>query len=429
MSGSLKAGVVSATLLVTGNIMGSGIFMVPVTLAAFGSVSSISWLLSLAGVTCLSLCYAKLSSGDDSAVGGSYGFTKRAFGPLAGCVVNATYFLSVVFGNVAGALVGVGYLSFFVSMDARTLSAATVGVVWAVTVVNLYGPQMVMRVQGVCTVLTCLPIFFVAVFGWLAFDPVMFWSSWNVSDVSDALAIQRCLNVQLWAYTGLETAAAVSSIVRHPKRDVPIATCCGVLIAALGYTLSCTAIMGIFPARELRDMSAPYAHAVKVICGSSFASALVAVCAVAGCFGSLAGWMLVAGQTSIAAADDGLFPGLFSAKNASGVNQHGLLLVSGLMTGIVLVCAAPSLGSHPFAIVSSLSSLLTLVPYCLTAAALQTRAGSSIWWNVVVLVSVAYCCSALVGSDTTHTALMVLVVAVSMAAYYVFVVPANVSQS
>jgi arginine:agmatine antiporter len=426
-----KAGVVDATLLVTGNIMGSGIFMVPVALASFGSVASVSWLLSVVGAVCLALVYAKLSSGDDAAAGGSYGFTKKAFGPLVACVVNATYFLSVVFGNVAGALVGVGYVAYFVEMGSWGLAVATVAVIWCVTSVNLYGPRVVMRVQGVCTVLTCVPIFFVAAFGWIAFDPALFWASWNTSGVSDALAVQRCLNVQLWAFTGLETAAAVSSIVRNPRRDVPIATCSGVLIAALGYTLSSTVIMGLFPASVLGSMSAPYAHAVRVILGGSdWGASLVAAFAVVGCVGSLAGWMLVAGQTSIAAADDGLFPSLFAAKNASGINQQGLLLVSALMTAIVLGCSLPALGAHPFAVVSSLSSLLTLVPYSLTAAALQTRVGQSApAWSAVALISMGYCASALVGSNVTHTLLSLCILAIAVASYYVFAAPSLPSVS
>ncbi len=58
------AGVLSATLMVAGNIMGSGIFMVPVALAEYGSVSTVAWALTVVAVACLALVYAKLSSLD-----------------------------------------------------------------------------------------------------------------------------------------------------------------------------------------------------------------------------------------------------------------------------------------------------------------------------------------------------------------------------
>jgi arginine:agmatine antiporter len=413
-----KANAFQATLMVAGNIMGSGIFLVPVQLAALGSVTIWGWILSFIGVSCLALAFAKLSSVEDAG-GGAYGFTRKAFGRLICCLVNATYFLSVIFGNCAGAIVGVGYLSLlWSSLDSWVLVVATMVVIWGVTLLNLVGPSAVLHVQGICTLLTCLPVFFVALFGWIRFDAAIFWESWNVSSASDAVAIQRGLNVQLWAFTGLETAAAVSSIVRHPKRDVPIATCMGVLIAAFGYILSCTVIAGMFRSSELSVMRAPFASAVQKIVGSDAGALAVGVCAVVGCVGSLAGWMLVASQTSSLAASDGLFPAVFASTEANA-SHRGTLLTSALMSGIVVACSLPEVGAHPFAVVSSLSSILTLCPYAITAAALRSRIGSdSALWNLVVIVSILYCLAALAGSQFNHILFAVGFVVVVVIGYF-----------
>jgi arginine:agmatine antiporter len=212
-----KANAFEATLLVAGNIMGSGIFLVPTQLAGQGSVALLGWIVSLVGVAALALTFAQLSAFDESSstMGGMYGFTRKPFGRRVGWFVTATYFMSVVFGNCAGAIVGVGYLSLLWPLDSRSLVIVTVVAIWAVTVLNLVGAHAVVRVQGVCTVLTCLPIFAVAVFGWISFDAAVFWESWNVSGESDFWAVQRGLNVQLWAFTGLFDEQSICLLVQN----------------------------------------------------------------------------------------------------------------------------------------------------------------------------------------------------------------------
>lgn len=72
-----------------------------------------------------------------------------------------------------------------------------------------------------------IPRFFhlsVAIFGWISFDSHLFWRAWNVSGLSNTAAVLSGLNVQLWALTGLESAAVVAAVVKDPHRNVPIAT-------------------------------------------------------------------------------------------------------------------------------------------------------------------------------------------------------------
>ena len=44
---SNKIGVVAATLMVAGNMMGSGVFMLPANLAAIGGVAVFGWIVTL----------------------------------------------------------------------------------------------------------------------------------------------------------------------------------------------------------------------------------------------------------------------------------------------------------------------------------------------------------------------------------------------
>ena len=64
---SNKIGVVAATLMVAGNMMGSGVFMLPANLAAIGGVAVFGWIVTCIGAIALALTFAKLSSIDPAA--------------------------------------------------------------------------------------------------------------------------------------------------------------------------------------------------------------------------------------------------------------------------------------------------------------------------------------------------------------------------
>lgn len=158
-----------------------------------------------------------------------------------GYFINAIYVVSVCFGNVAGTIVGVSFAADVVSMSTETVIVLSVVVIWLMTAVNCVGAPVVARVQSACTLMTLLPIAIVGGFGWLIFVPEMFWLSWEPS----VWHIHTSLNAQLYAFTGLETASAVASLVRNPKHDLPAATGIGVLVAGAGYISSCTVLLGI----------------------------------------------------------------------------------------------------------------------------------------------------------------------------------------
>lgn len=71
-----KIGLVPATLMVAGNMMGSGVFMLPANLAAIGSIAVIGWLVTIVGAIALALVFSKLTQ-IDPAAGGPYAYTKR----------------------------------------------------------------------------------------------------------------------------------------------------------------------------------------------------------------------------------------------------------------------------------------------------------------------------------------------------------------
>ncbi len=185
---------------------------------------------------------------------------------------------------------------------------------------------MITRAQAVATVLALIPIVGIAVFGWFWFRGETYMAAWNVSGLGIFGAIQSTLNVTLWSFIGVESASVAAGVVKNPKRNVPIATIGGVLIAAVCYVLSTTAIMGMI--RMPHCAFLPCHSVMSWMALGDTAGAIVSFCAAAGCLGSLGGWTLLAGQTAKAAADDGLFPPIFARVNKAGTPVAGAVLSS-----------------------------------------------------------------------------------------------------
>ncbi len=100
------------TALVVGNMIGSGIFLLPASLGPFGAVSIVGWLVSAAGATLIALVFARLSRIVRKS-GGPYTFTREGFGDFPGFLVAWGYWISIWTTNAAIAVAFVSYLSFF----------------------------------------------------------------------------------------------------------------------------------------------------------------------------------------------------------------------------------------------------------------------------------------------------------------------------
>ncbi len=411
-----KIGLVPATLMVAGNMMGSGVFMLPANLAAIGSIAVIGWLITIVGAIALGLTFAKLSD-IDTAAGGPYAYAHKAFGDYMGYQTNLVYWLANVVGNVGLAVAGLGYLTpFFPALkDPLVMALAQISVIWFFTYANILGPRLVGRMQGITTTVALFPIIGVAIFGWFWFSADTYMAGWNVSGESDISAVGMTLNFTLWAFIGVESASVSTAVVKNPKKNVPIATVVGVLMAAVCYILSSSAIMGIIPSQELIASSAPFSEAVSVALGST-AGKIVALCAAVGCLGSLAGWTLLVGQTAKAAADDGLFGNVFARVNRRGVPAAGLAIVAGIMTLQVLATMSPT-ASEQFGKIASIAVIMTLLPYIYSSVAIKILGRNKmsdkegLFYTLVGLVAAIYSLTAMIGSDPAQTrwALMFMV--------------------
>ena len=126
VSRAAPLGLVAATALVVGNMIGSGTFLLPASLAPYGGYALAGWAVSFAGALLLAAVFAALSSRLPAA-GGPYAYARAAFGDLAGFTTGWLYWLSIVSGNAAIAVAFAGSFGALVPQAASTpaRSAAT----------------------------------------------------------------------------------------------------------------------------------------------------------------------------------------------------------------------------------------------------------------------------------------------------------------
>jgi APA family basic amino acid/polyamine antiporter len=361
-------GVWMATALVIGNMVGSGIFLLPASLAAVsGPISILGWVFTGIGAMLLALVFARLGRAMPR-TGGPYAYARRAFGDFIGFQTAWGYWIAAWAGNAAIAVAFVGYLAvFWGELGTNNLLAALVGigVIWLLTAVNVIGTRESGAVQVATTILKFVPLAVIGVIG------LFFFKSSNVTPFAPDgtwSAISAAAPLTLWAFIGLESATVAAGEVKDPEKNIPRATIYGTLAATAVYIVGTIAVMGVIPTETLAGSTSPFADAAGVMFGGSW-DKVIALVALASTFGALNGWILLQGRVPLAAAEDGLFPEQFAKVHGErSTPVFGLVVSSVLVTGLMLMNYTKGL-VDAFTFIILLATLTTLVPYAYSAAA------------------------------------------------------------
>ncbi|HUL72125.1 MAG TPA: amino acid permease [Vicinamibacterales bacterium] len=361
-------GLPAAVSLVVGSMIGSGVFLLPASLARFGGVALLGWIVSALGATVLAVVFARLSR-IDPAAGGPYAYTRHAFGDLAGFLIAWGYWISIWTADAALSVAFVGYLSPFIPTivaQPPLAAALAVATVWVLTIVNIRGVRTAGRVQVVTTVLKLLPLVAIAICGVLFFDARHF----AIADTSPRAVGQGLIattTLTMFALIGLEAATVPATVVKDPDRTIPRATVIGTLIAAGIYILSTIGVMSLVEPASLMRSTAPFADAARAVMGDR-AAALVALGASISCFGALNGWILIVGQLPVALVADGLWPSAFGRMSRRGTPAFGMVVAAVLTTALIAMNYSKSLVDL-FTFIILLATLAVLIPYAFCALA------------------------------------------------------------
>jgi basic amino acid/polyamine antiporter, APA family len=363
-------GIWMALALVMGSMIGSGVFLLPASLAPLGWNSVFGWLITVAGALCIAAVFAALARVMPKA-GGPYAYTRAAFGDGAGFAIAWAYWISMWVGNAAIATGAMSALSkiFPIAGEPGISTALTIAIVWFFTLVNIGGTRLAGQMQVVWTTIKLLPL--IAVIGLAAY----ILASQGTVTVRPFVAAEISLSsistatiLTLWAMLGLETATVPADKVADPEKTISRATLFGTAGTGIIYILVCSAVVLMLPAAITASSPAPFAEFVEAYAGTNAGTAIAAFAAISA-LGALNGWILVQGELPAAMARDGLFPAFLAKAAPNGTPRNAHLFTTSLLTLVILMNSNRSMsGMFEFLIILTTAIVLVMYLGCVAAA-------------------------------------------------------------
>jgi APA family basic amino acid/polyamine antiporter len=364
-------GLPSATALVVGSIIGTGVFTMPAVMAGAGTSSILTLTVIAAGALLLGVMFGQLTRRIPHHEGGLYAYARHEFGDFAGYLVAWCYWITCWAGNAAIVASWVLYVEeLFGINDPSNLvnfGIALTGL-WIPAIINLVGVRQMAFFQSVTVVLKFLPLLLVATVGWAFVDGANF-GPFNASGGSLYDAMNMAAGVALFSFIGVECAAIAAGRVRDPRRNVGRASIVGTAASGLLYIGVTAAVMGLVPHDQLVDDGAPFVAAFDTMFGGSWTGKVVALTAVISGIGALNGWTLVTAEMPYAAAKDGLFLNHFAKENRRGMPWFGIVVSTIVASALMAWSYSGETGLKVFTYLVYLSVVTVAIPYFFSACA------------------------------------------------------------
>lgn len=382
------------TAFVVGNMVGSGIFMLPSSLAKTASPLGVTlaWILTGVGVLFIALVFGNLSVRRPELTAGPQSYARALFsspraGNMAGYGMVWGYWVANWAGNVAIITTFAGYLSTFfpIMKDVRILFtigsfqlelgklatfAVCTALLWGLNAILLRGLSGAGKLNFFATLTKVLGFLFFIIAALYAFN------SANLGNlyvpVTDEDGVVHGLGSQinlaalstLWAFVGIESAVVFSGRARS-RRDVKRATIAGLFIAVVIYLGITLLTMGVLPQDVLKASDKPLVDALSAVIGPSGAT-LMALLAVASLLGTSVGWILLSAEIPFQGAQSGIFPRFFAKVNKNGSPSTSLNLTN-TMSQLFIFSTISGTIAEAFNFVITVATLAFLIPYLVSA--------------------------------------------------------------
>jgi APA family basic amino acid/polyamine antiporter len=347
-------GLLDATMIVAGSMIGSGIFIVSADMLK--DTGSAGWLISAWLITGLMTLMAAVSYGELSGMypkaGGQYVYLKEAYNPLVGFLYGWSFFAVIQTGTIAAVAVGfakfAGY--FFPALaweDVNTFTVSGLSIHYAqlvaialiifLTFVNTKGIQAGKIIQTIFTSTKLLSLFGLIIAGFIAFKWDVWQANWHNPWVMQKLTkTSGGINFELLmtgAAFGAMASAMVGTIfssdawnnvtfiageIKNPKRNIGLSLFFGTLIVTVIYILINVVYLAMVPLNELafaKDNRVALS-ASEAIFGTS-GTVIIAVMIMVSTFGCNNGLILAGARVYYTMANDKLF-----FKQAGRLNKN-----------------------------------------------------------------------------------------------------------
>jgi len=323
-----ELGIWSAASIVVGTVIGSGIFLVPQDMInAVGSPGLVFCVWIAGGLLSLfgALTYAELSAAMPEA-GGEYVYLREAYGPFWGFLYGWTQMWVAKAGSVATLATAFFYylanfrpeldgILFVVRLpigpgggplEVRYGQLLAMSVILILAVINYLGVKFGGGVQLAVTVAKVGLIAAIIAIGLGGGQGSAANYASSIPVAGGVAGFFAALVGALWAYDGWNNVSMVSSEIRSPQRNLPIALIAGTALVIAIYLLTNLAYFYVLPASEVAQSNRVAADMMGRIFGSAGAGA-VSIAAMVSIFAALNGSLLSGARVPYAMARDGLF--------------------------------------------------------------------------------------------------------------------------
>ena len=334
-----KLGLLDATALIVGIVIGSGIFVLPNLIArelpsapAILSVWIIAGILSFFGA----LAYAELGA-MMPATGGLYIYLREAYGPLCAFVGGWTFMLAVISGGAAWLAVTFSiYLAQFFPLTPGTSKAISLALVAVLSVVNLVGVREGAWVQRIFTLFKVVGLVVLIGAALLRNHPqphaqakiLALPFTWNHFGV----AMAACL----MAYNGWSFVSFIAGEVKEPKRNLFWSLVLGMTAVSLLYVFANVAYLNVLPVSVIAASDRVGADVATHLMGP-FGGTFVALVVLLSIVGAINGCIFTAARIPFAQARDGLFFERFGRVHPSFQTPAFAIVASGSWTALLIL--------------------------------------------------------------------------------------------
>jgi len=355
--------------LVVGGVIGSGVFLLPTSLAPLGASVPIGWLISGIGIMAMAYCASRIVSPDG---GGLQTYVENELGPVAGFLVTWMVWNSSWIGVPAMALASAATLArIFPGLESYIIHLSLLFMV-AVTVVNLRGIKAAGELNFVTVLIKVLPLVAVVVIA------AMLGASGAPLQRIDVPAptlsnIATASALCLFALTGFEFAVSPVGKIRDPERNLPRALVFGLATIAIAYLVATLSLSLIIPNSTIAKAIAPFPDAIGSYWGEG-AAKMAALAIAISAFGTLNVALLGCGEMFYSMGLRGDVPRLFAATNRYDA-PYSAQLISAALGCILLMLNAQKGTSQLFAFISvfAADAVLYLYSAAAIAAAIKDR--------------------------------------------------------
>ncbi|MCM3214265.1 amino acid permease [Niallia taxi] len=395
MSNGNKLGLAILTSLVVGNMVGSGIFMLPRSLSEVASPAGVilAWVLTGLGVLVTALVFGNLAIRKPELTGGPQIYAKQLFKEgsnlslLSGFMSSWGYWIGNLAGNVAIITTFAGYLSTFFpiltseavlftagSFTLRVGNAFTFAVctllLWGTHFIILRGLENAGKLNFLATAAKVVGFLLFIIIALFAFEAsnILPFAEVKTDAAGNSVGLLGQVNnaavTTLWAFLGVESAVVFAGRAKK-KMDVKRATILGLFLALAIYIGISTLVMGLLSQDALVSSQKPLIDAIEVVLGPIGGKILAGIGLIS-LFGSTIGWVMLSAEIPYQAAKQGIFLNPFKKENKHGMPVFSLVLTNILGQLFIFSTVSNSI-SQAFDFVIYIATLAYLVPYLIAS--------------------------------------------------------------